>query len=94
MAGHAAANVMPVVAANRIGFEQGTTCDITFYGSSFIVDHTGAEIAAAGRDDETVLHGSFDRDELAEYRRSWGLFRDRRPDLYGPLLTFDGGTPR
>ena len=92
MTGHAAANVMPVVAANRIGFEQGTSCDIIFYGSSFIVDHTGAEIAAAGRDDETVLHGSFDRDELAENRHSWGLFRDRRPDLYGPLLTFDGGT--
>lgn len=92
MQGHAAANVMPVIASNRIGVEvEGkTTC--TFYGSSFIADHTGALVAEAGRSEETVLVATFDLDLMARYRHSWGLFRDRRPDLYGALETLDGVT--
>ena len=93
MQGHAGANLMPVVAANRIGHEVGQTCDITFYGSSFIADDTGAKVAEAGRDDEAVLLATFDRDRLRSRRAAWGLFRDRRPELYGPLVTFDGRHP-
>lgn len=91
MQGHAAANLMPVVAANRIGHEAGASTSIDFYGRSFITDHTGAIIADGGRGTEEVLVASFDREALARTRASWGLFRDRRPDLYSPLLTLDGG---
>jgi N-carbamoylputrescine amidase len=100
MQGHAGANLAPLVAANRVGHEVGRGDDtlgrreITFYGSSFIADPTGAKVAEADRTGEAVLTASFDRDELQEMRRSWGLFRDRRPDLYGPLLTLDGATGR
>lgn len=90
MQGHAGANLMPVVAANRIGHEAGIGNDITFYGSSFIADNTGALVAEASRDQEEVLIAEFDRDNLAQLRTSWGLFRDRRPELYGSLLTLDG----
>jgi len=90
MRGHAAANVVPVVASNRIGKEASGELSLEFYGSSFITDHLGAIIQCADRVSETVLTASFDLDEVREYRRSWGLFRDRRPDLYGPLLTLDG----
>jgi N-carbamoylputrescine amidase len=93
MQGHAGANLMPLVAANRIGFEQGAgERSITFYGSSFIADNTGAKVAEADRKHEAVLTASFDREELRRTRSAWGLFRDRRPDLYGPLLTLDGST--
>ena len=95
MQGHAGANLMPVVAANRFGFEPGRADrSITFYGSSFIADATGDKVAEAGRDAEAVLAATFDLDELRTMRHGWGLFRDRRPDLYGPLLTLDGTTPR
>ncbi|MEM9521264.1 MAG: N-carbamoylputrescine amidase [Actinomycetota bacterium] len=100
MQGHSGANLTPLVASNRFGREVGRgdstlgQREITFYGSSFITDPTGAKVAEAGRVDEAVLTASFDRDELAEMRHSWGLFRDRRPDLYGPLLTLDGSTGR
>jgi N-carbamoylputrescine amidase len=90
MQGHAGANLMPVVAANRVGREVGRTCEITFYGSSFIADATGAKVAEAGREGEAVLVHRFDGEALATQRAAWGLFRDRRPDLYGPLLTLDG----
>ena len=90
MQGHAGANLLPVVAANRIGHEVGATSEITFYGSSFIADATGARVAEAGRDDETVIVHTFDADDLRANRAAWGVFRDRRPDLYGPLLTLDG----
>jgi len=83
---------MPVVAANRFGIERSTKTEITFYGSSFICDNTGAIISSASRDAEEVLVAQFDREALAATRLSWGLFRDRRPDLYGPLLTLDGET--
>ena len=91
MQGHAGANLMPVVAANRVGREVGRSCEITFYGSSFITDATGAKVEEAGRDGEAVLVHTFDATALATQRAAWGLFRDRRPDLYGPLLTLDGG---
>jgi N-carbamoylputrescine amidase len=90
MQGHAAANLMPVMAANRIGREVQNTTQIDFYGSSFIADNTGALVAEAGRDTEEVIHATFDRSALSTLRSSWGLFRDRRPELYGALLTLDG----
>ncbi|MGI9031675.1 MAG: N-carbamoylputrescine amidase [Ilumatobacteraceae bacterium] len=92
MQGHAGANLTPLVASNRIGHEQGASTEITFYGSSFIADRTGAKVAEAGRDDEAVLTARFDLAADRRDRHSWGLFRDRRPDLYGPLLTLDGTT--
>lgn len=96
MQGHAGANLTPLVAANRIGREVGRTGEreITFYGSSFIADPTGAKVAEAGRDEEAVLTAVFDLDAVREMRHSWGLFRDRRPDLYGALLTHDGSGSR
>jgi N-carbamoylputrescine amidase len=90
MQGHAGANLLPVVAANRFGLEKGEQTEITFYGSSFIADNTGAKVAEAGRDAEAVLVASFDRAELERLRLSWGLFRDRRPDLYGAVTSLDG----
>ncbi|MGH8225579.1 MAG: N-carbamoylputrescine amidase [Gammaproteobacteria bacterium] len=90
MQGHAAANIMPVVAANRVGEERGRDATITFYGSSFIADHTGALVAEAGRTEETILTAEFDLDEIAAMRRDWGVFRDRRPELYRGLATYDG----
>ena len=90
MQGHAAANLVPVAAANRIGTETVTPCEenggqsssLTFYGSSFIADATGELVASAGRDTEEILYASFDLDSLREERFSWGLFRDRRPETY------------
>jgi N-carbamoylputrescine amidase len=91
MQGHAAANLMPVVAANRYGFEQGAADRaITFYGSSFITDATGAKVAEAAREGDAVLTATFDLDALQRQRSAWGLFRDRRPDLYRPITTLDG----
>lgn len=89
MQGHAAANMVPVVAANRIGREQGRCGEITFYGGSFITDGTGALLAQADREEGFIL-ADLDLDQIASARLEWGLFRDRRPDLYGPLLSFDG----
>jgi N-carbamoylputrescine amidase len=91
MQGQAAANIMPLIASNRVGTEagrQGTS--MTFYGSSFIADDTGAKMAEAGRDQEAVITACFDLDEVAKRRAYWGIFRDRRPEMYGPLLTLDG----
>jgi N-carbamoylputrescine amidase len=91
MQGHAGANVMPVVASNRIGTEAGANgTEITFYGSSFIAGPTGEKVAEANRSTETVLTATFDLHEIAHMRASWGVFRDRRPELYAPLLTMDG----
>jgi N-carbamoylputrescine amidase len=90
MQGHAAANMMPVIASNRIGTEKGSTCTLTFYGSSFITDGRGAILKQAPRDEEAVITARLDLDELAEARAAWGLFRDRRPDLYLPVLSLDG----
>jgi N-carbamoylputrescine amidase len=91
MQGQAAANVMPLIAANRIGTEAGHRgTSMMFYGSSFIADHTGAKVAEASRTEETVLTATFDLDAIAELRGYWGTFRDRRPEMYAPLLTLDG----
>lgn len=89
MQGHAAANIMPVIASNRIGTEKDEihNTELTFYGSSFITDETGAKIAEANRTDETVLVAEFDLDAIALKRRQWGVFRDRRPEMYQTLLT-------
>ena len=92
MQGHAGANVMPLVASNRIGREQGESCTVTFYGSSFIAGPQGEKVAEAGEDEETVLTAAFDLDRIRAMRASWGLFRDRRPELYTPLLTQDGAS--
>ena len=94
MQGHAAANMIPVVASNRIGHEQGQSCALTFYGSSFIAGPTGELVAEAGREEETVLLASFDPQENRKARTAWCMFRDRRPDLYGTLLTLDGADLR
>jgi len=90
MQGHAAANIVPVIASNRIGREQGQQWATTFYGSSFIADHTGAIVQQADRSSETILTADFDLDAIREYRRAWGVFRDRRPDLYKTMTTLDG----
>jgi N-carbamoylputrescine amidase len=93
MQGHAGANLMPLVASNRIGTEPGRSgTELTFYGSSFIADATGAKLAEADRTSETVLTARFDLDEVAALRAGWGVFRDRRPELYAPLSTLDGTT--
>jgi N-carbamoylputrescine amidase len=86
MQGHAVANVMPVVASNRVGFEPGPGGGQTFYGSSFIADHRGDLQADFERGDEGVLTATFDLDFLHTHRAAWGFFRDRRTDLYGDLI--------
>ncbi|HEX3076810.1 MAG TPA: N-carbamoylputrescine amidase [Lachnospiraceae bacterium] len=88
MQGHAAANIMPVIASNRIGTEEDVT-SMTFYGSSFIADETGALVASADRQSETVLVAEFDLDAIRDLRIGWGVFRDRRPDMYGPMFKLD-----
>ena len=90
MQGHAAANVMPLVASNRVGTERGQKYEMTFYGSSFIADPTGAKVAEADRSSETVITANFDLDAVRAQRHAWGVFRDRRPELYAPILTLDG----
>ena len=90
MQGHSAANVIPVIAANRFGTETVEPCDenggqksaLTFYGSSFITDDTGEIIADAGRDGDKVICAEFDLDAVYDMRLSWGIFRDRRPERY------------
>lgn len=86
MQGHAAANLTPVIAANRVGAEAGATADVRFYGSSFITDFTGAKIAEADRVSECAITAELDLEATRRYRRLWGVFRDRRPDLYGALV--------
>ncbi|NJS37934.1 MAG: N-carbamoylputrescine amidase [Rhodobacteraceae bacterium] len=91
MRGHAAANILPVVASNRFGVEVAPEGrEVTFYGSSFIADHTGQLLAKAGRDQEEVLIHAVDLDAIAALRASWGLFRDRRVDLYAAINTLGG----
>ncbi|MCX7646732.1 MAG: N-carbamoylputrescine amidase [Rhodobacteraceae bacterium] len=91
MRGHAAANIVPLAAANRIGREDQGGRFVTFYGSSFLASPTGEVLARAPRDAEAVLTATFDLDAARDLRRSWGVFRDRRPELYGALAGFDGG---
>jgi len=96
MQGHAAANMVPVVCANRIGTDVGIgdatrpPLSVTLHGTSFITDETGALLASAGRTEETILTHTFDLDRVQRYREGWGLFRDRRPGSYRSLMTSDG----
>ncbi len=91
MQGHAAANLMPVVASNRIGSEtitqNGVDSVMAFYGSSFITDGRGEITQEASADKNEVISATFDLDKLASDRHQWGVFRDRRPSMYGTLLT-------
>ena len=90
MQGHAACNLVPVMAANRIGLETVEPCAengnqksaLSFYGSSFMTDETGAVLESASRDKEEVLYHDYDLDEIEENRITWGLFRDRRTECY------------
>ncbi len=86
MQGHAVSNAIPVVAANRIGLEENGGATQTYYGHTFIADHTGEIVEGFGECDEGVLVHEFDLAALEAYRADWGFFRDRRPDLYGDLL--------
>lgn len=90
MIGHAACNLVPVVASNRVGSEAIGDSVIRFYGSSFITNASGEKVAEADRTEETVLIEEFDLDAIAGQRIEWGIFRDRRPDLYKAILTLDG----
>ena len=82
MVGHAVSNVVPVVAANRIGVEHGQT----FYGTSFITDERGDILGELGRDETGVIVATLDLDRVKRHRAAFGFFRDRRPDLYGRLV--------
>ncbi|MEL6725737.1 MAG: nitrilase-related carbon-nitrogen hydrolase, partial [Pseudomonadota bacterium] len=82
MQGHAVSNVIPVIAANRIGEEDGQR----FYGTSFICDHTGEIVSDLGREEAGIITARFDLDLIDQDRAAWGFFRDRRPDLYDVLL--------
>lgn len=94
MQGHAAANLVPVIAANRIGTEEVRPCEenagqsssLTFYGSSFMTDETGELVKSASRDQEEILLYSYDLEEIGKNRLSWGLFRDRRPEMYHMIV--------
>jgi N-carbamoylputrescine amidase len=90
MQGHSAANCVPVVASNRIGLEKGKSCDVTFYGSSFITDHTGKKLVESDRESQDVVIAELDLDMISKERTAWGLFRDRRPELYGEVMKLDG----
>ncbi len=87
MRGHAAANIIPVIASNRIGQECDDDVCINFYGSSFVSDHRGEFITESSRDTQMVQYAELDLQATNQYRRSWGLFRDRRPELYKRLLS-------
>lgn len=94
MQGHAACNIIPVIAANRYGLEcvipskdnGGQKSELLFYGSSFVTDETGEVVCGASRDKEEIVYGSSDLDAVREMRDSWGLFRDRRPEIYKMLI--------
>ena len=90
MQGHAASNIVPVVASNRIGVEEVQNQSNGFYGRSFISDHTGKILKEGSRDKEEILIAEVDLEQNHLFRRNWGLFRDRRTDLYEEILTLDG----
>ena len=83
--GHAAANTIPVIAANRVGVEEGESCTLTFYGHSFMTDYTGAIVAEAKRDEEMLIFTEYDLQAQQKQREYWALFKDRRPRMYGAL---------
>ena len=88
--GHAAANIMPLIASNRIGTESMDNGSDTFHGRSFIAGPEGELVAEASADRQEILVHEFDLDAIAEKRRAWGVFRDRRPEYYRVLTTLDG----
>ncbi len=90
MQGHAAANLVPVIASNRTGRETAGDTAISFYGTSFIADHTGAVVAEMDRTAEGIATATFDLEAVAKARAVWGVFRDRRPEMYGPMASLDG----
>ena len=90
MRGHAAANIMPVIASNRIGQESSNDLSMEFYGSSFISNHLGELVSEADRESEKIITHTFDLDLIKQYRRDWGVYRDRRTDLYNEILALDG----
>ena len=94
MQGHAAANVIPVCASNRVGLEKAESCELIFFGLSFITDEAGTKVAEAGREEETVLTATFDFEGIRNNRDWFSLFRDRRPEVYDVLLTLDGRLPK
>ncbi len=90
MRGHAAANILPVIASNRIGTEEGKNGSIRFYGASFIADHMGELLGECDQESESVLVCDVDLEVSNKYRIFFNLFRDRRPEIYGDILTLDG----
>ena len=90
MIGHSASNQIPVIASNRIGTEKGIDIENYFYGRSFVTNHVGDKIAEGSRDKEEVLTGKINLSEAETLRNVWGVFRDRRPELYKSLLNLDG----
>jgi N-carbamoylputrescine amidase len=92
MIGHAVSNLCYLAAANRVGTERVDNLEQTYYGASFIADYTGEKIVEAGTTEQTVLVAELDLEVARQFRAGFGFFRDRRPELYGPLLTLDGRT--
>ena len=90
MIGHSASNQIPVIASNRIGTEKGIDIENYFYGRSFVTNHVGDKIAEGSRDKEEVLIGKINLSKAETLRNVWGVFRDRRPELYKSLLNLDG----
>ncbi|MBL8708390.1 MAG: N-carbamoylputrescine amidase [Rhodospirillaceae bacterium] len=93
MRGHAAANQIPVMAANRVGLETDDGVSLSFYGSSFICDHLGAMRAEGSRDREEIVAATIDLAAGAAAREFWGTYVTRRPDIYAPLTTTPAGPP-
>lgn len=89
MKGHAAANIIPVIASNRVGIEKAGSSSMKFFGSSFIADQHGEKAAEMGRDEEGYRIVPFNLEQIDAERRDWGVFRDRRTDLYGDLIKLD-----
>jgi N-carbamoylputrescine amidase len=94
MIGHAVSNSCYLAAANRVGTERIDGHEQTYYGTSFIADYQGEILAEAGRTEEAVIVSRVDLDQARRFRAGMGFFRDRRPDLYAPLMTYDGRTNR
>jgi N-carbamoylputrescine amidase len=90
MRGHAGANLVPVVVSNRVGTERGDLGETTYWGRSFIAGPKGEIVAKAGSEEEGVITATFDLEVNRMLRANWGVFRDRRPDLYAPLLSYQG----
>jgi len=93
MRGHAASNLVPVLACNRTGRETDYGVMIDFYGSSFLTDPMGAMIASASRDREEIVMGTVDLDKAYEAREYWGVFQTRRPEMYRTIVETPAGPP-